>query len=61
MQRAYRIQIYNARDGWRWRMLAPNNRIVAESGEAYTRKASASRAASRLIIGTSMMRCAWPL
>lgn len=45
MKRTYRITVYNAKDGWRWRMQAPNNRIVAESGEAYTRRASAVRAA----------------
>lgn len=29
--------------GWRWHVLARNNRIVAESGEAYTRRADARR------------------
>jgi uncharacterized protein YegP (UPF0339 family) len=51
MKRAYRITVYNAKDGWRWRMQAPNNRIVAESGEAYTRRASAVRAAKALVLG----------
>ena len=32
------ILIYKARDGWRWRAVAGNGRIVAESGEAYTRR-----------------------
>lgn len=29
------FQIYQARDGFRWRLWAVNNRIVAESGESY--------------------------
>ncbi len=29
------FQIYRALDGYRWRLWAANNRIVAESGEAY--------------------------
>lgn len=36
--------IYHARDGWRWRIRARNRRIIAESGEAYTRRRDASRA-----------------
>lgn len=43
------ITVYRARDGWRWRLKAANGRIVAESGEAYTRTTSAIRAAKRLI------------
>lgn len=38
------IEIYRARDGWRWRARMKNGRIVAESGEAYTRKRDAFRA-----------------
>lgn len=33
--------VYRAKDGWRWRLKARNGRIVAESGEAYTRKRGA--------------------
>jgi uncharacterized protein YegP (UPF0339 family) len=56
MKRAYRITVYNAKDGWRWRMQAPNHRIVAESGEAYTRRASAVRAAEALVLGCGAPR-----
>ena len=38
------FQIYQARDGYRWRLWAVNNRIVAESGEAYVTYQSASNA-----------------
>lgn len=32
--------------GWRWRLVAANGRIVADSGEAYTRQADVRRAVS---------------
>lgn len=35
---------YLAKDGYRWRLLARNGRIIAESGEAYTRKRDVYRA-----------------
>lgn len=43
--RTARFQVYKAKDGWRWRLLAANNRQIAQ-GEAHTRKADAIRAAS---------------
>lgn len=33
--------IYKARDGWRWHLKARNGRIIAEGGEAYTRRQEA--------------------
>lgn len=33
------VEVHKARDGWRWRMRTLNGRIVAESGEAYKRRA----------------------
>ena len=44
-RRQPRIVIYQARDGWRWRLIAANNRIIA-TGEAHTRRADAERAAA---------------
>lgn len=41
--RTARFQVYKAKDGWRWRLLAANNRQIAQ-GEAHTRKADAYRA-----------------
>lgn len=35
--------------GWRWRLLAANNRIIADSGESYTRKEDAERAVGTVI------------
>lgn len=38
-----RFQTYRALDGWRWRLLAGNGRIIA-TGEAHTRRRDAQRA-----------------
>lgn len=38
-----RFQVYRANDGWRWRLLAGNGRIIA-TGEAHTRRGDARRA-----------------
>ena len=43
------FRIYRAGDGWRWRAVRANGRIVADGGEAYTRKAGARRALWRFI------------
>lgn len=32
------LVVYYAKDGWRWRLIAPNGKITAESGEAYKRR-----------------------
>lgn len=37
-----RIEVYQAADGWRWRLKAENGEIVA-TGEAYTTKQGAER------------------
>lgn len=40
-----KFEVYQDRaGGWRWRLLAANNRIVADSAESYTRKVDAARA-----------------
>jgi uncharacterized protein YegP (UPF0339 family) len=41
--------VYEAKDGWRWRLVAANGRIIADSGEAYTRKHGAQRAVTTTI------------
>ena len=40
---AREYQKYMATDGWRWRLLANNNRIVADSGEAYVNEGDCDR------------------
>ncbi len=45
-----RFVVYQDRaDEWRWRLLAPNNRVIADSGEGYKRRSSAERATKRVI------------
>lgn len=43
------IQLFkDARGRWRWRLRAPNGRIVATAGEAFSSKLAARRAAVAL-------------
>ena len=45
-----RFKVYqDDADLWRWRLQSVNGRILADSGEAYTRKADADRAVKVLI------------
>jgi len=39
-----KIHIYKAKDGWRWRAVARNGRIVADGGEGYVSKGNTERA-----------------
>lgn len=34
----YTMRVYRAKDGWRWRLVAPNGKVTADSGEAYKRR-----------------------
>ena len=44
-----KLEIYrDGRGEWRWRLLASNGRILADSGEGYRRRASARYAAGRV-------------
>ncbi len=47
-----RFDVYEARDGFRWRLLAVNGRTIAESGEAYTRERDCKRAVEIVIEAT---------
>ena len=40
---ASKAEVYQAADGWRWRIRARNGRIVADSGESYRRREDAER------------------
>jgi uncharacterized protein YegP (UPF0339 family) len=56
MARAPSLKVYrDKRLEWRWRLMAANNRIVADSGEGYKTKAGALKAALRL---TTLMHLA---
>lgn len=46
-----RIDVYEDDQGeWRWRLIAPNGRILADSGEGYASRANARRAALRAFL-----------
>jgi uncharacterized protein YegP (UPF0339 family) len=45
-----KVDVWLAEDGWRWRVVARNGRIRAESGEAYTRRADAVKAYEALMV-----------
>lgn len=47
-RKTYEVKIYKAKDGWRWRSKAGNGRKVACSGEAFSDKTEARRAAIRM-------------
>lgn len=44
MKRRKHVEVFQARDGWRWRVRAANGEITAQS-EVYANKSSAMRAA----------------
>lgn len=43
------FEIYDAKDGWRWRLRAGNGRIVADGAEAYDSKSNVKRAIHDLL------------
>lgn len=40
-----KFELYPSKDGFRWRLVAKNGKIVADSGEAYVSAGNARRAA----------------
>lgn len=44
------LVVYKSKDGWRWRLVAPNGKLTAESGEAYIRRFDCKIAALRLTV-----------
>lgn len=46
----HEIRYYQAKDGWRWQLIAPNEKLIAESGEAYATESNAERAIASLKI-----------
>lgn len=46
--RVYTIHVYEAKDGWRWRMKPRNGLKVADSGQSYQSERHARRAAEAL-------------
>ena len=53
----FRIETYpDVGGGFRWRMVDGNNRIVAVSGEAYTRRADCGRAIENVVSEISKLK-----
>ena len=48
MTRHDTITLYRAPDGWRWRYTASNGRVLADSGQGYSRRADAVLGAGRV-------------
>ena len=46
--RSYNFEVYQAADGHRWHLKAPNGKLIADSGEAYHDAAAATRSVNRL-------------
>lgn len=44
MMREGKVEVYEALDGWRWRLKAGNGQILADGAESYTRREDAERA-----------------
>ena len=51
MTRHDTITLYRAPDGWRWRYTASNGRVLADSGQGYSRRVDAVRGACRVVAG----------
>ena len=45
----YTFEIYEANDGYRWRAVSGNGRIVADGGEAYSSAGNARQACERIL------------
>lgn len=51
-----RFQVYQDGSGqWRWRLLAANGKVIADSGEAYTRKRDCERAVLLVVEGVAIL------
>ena len=50
-----RFTVYEAADGWRWRLVAANGRIIA-TGEAHTRERDAWRAVASVREAAALAR-----
>lgn len=59
--RTRRIEIYEATDGHRWRLTAPNGNVLADSGETYPTNALAVKAARSLFDLTKPVVLAYPI
>ena len=54
MTRHDTITLYRAPDGWRWRYQVSNGRVLADSGQGYSRRVDAVRGAFRVAGATEL-------
>lgn len=51
-----RFIVFRGKDGdWRWRLLAGNNRVIADSGEGYSAKNKVIDAVTRISTGAAQI------
>lgn len=43
------LDIYKSSDGWRWRLVAVNSRIICESGEAFVNRPNPGRIINKIM------------
>jgi uncharacterized protein YegP (UPF0339 family) len=51
------LEVYQARDGWRWRLTARNGNIIVDSGQAYSARWRAKRAAVTAATVPIVLQC----
>lgn len=49
MKRAPKMKTYEAKDGWRWKLVGANGKIVSSSNEVFLNKFNAQRAAKNVL------------
>lgn len=59
--RMRRLEVFEATDGHRWRLVAPNGNVIADSGETYPTNALAVKAARSLLDLTKPVVLAYPI
>lgn len=52
-----KVVLYRSRNGWRWRIVAANGLILANSGQGYSRLIDCTRALNRVMFDAQ----AWPM
>lgn len=51
------LQVYrDVAGGYRWRLVATNRKVLADSGESYTRRRDAARAARGVIVAMALAK-----
>lgn len=56
MKRPAHMHVYEAADGWRWRLKAQNGNVIADSGQTYKSRRNA-RDAARMVAQVGIVMC----